>query len=99
MASIGLSSGRQLLVGTVPDLPSAVWTVTKDVQFIAPSLGKGKGGEGYAMAAKSLMKMKPIELGKMDIADIGKLIGLTVLSIATRDYLVKQKIIPNDINM
>jgi len=35
----------------------------------------------------------------MDIADIGKLIGLTVLSIATRDYLVKQKIIPNDINM
>jgi len=53
----------------------------------------------YAMAAKSLMKMKPIELGKMDIADIGKLIGLTVLSIATRDYLVKQKIIPNDINM
>ena len=51
------------------------------------------------MAAKSLMKMKPIELGKMDIADIGKLIGLTVLSIATRDYLVKQKIIPNDINM
>ena len=46
MVSIALGSGRQLLVGTVPDLPSAVWTVTKDVQFIAPSLGKGKGGGG-----------------------------------------------------
>ena len=53
----------------------------------------------YAMIAKSLLKMKPIELGKMDLSDAGKLVGIFSLSLFTRDYLVKQKIIPADINV
>ena len=53
----------------------------------------------YVMTAKSLLKIKPVELGKFDIYDLGKFVALTALSIATRDYLVKSKMIPADINV
>ena len=52
---------------------------------------------GYAMLAKTLMKMSPPSLGKFDIEDGVKLVAIIAISDFTKDYLIKQKIIPNNI--
>ena len=41
--------------------------------------------------------MKPIDVGKTDMNDIGKLTFIISASIFTRDYLVKEGIIPDNI--
>ena len=45
------------------------------------------------------MKMSPPSLSKFDIEDGVKLVGIVALSDITKDYLIKQKIIPNNIYM
>ena len=52
---------------------------------------------GYTMLGKTLIKMSPPSLSKFDIEDGVKLMGIIVLSDFTKDYLIKQKIIPNNI--
>ena len=52
---------------------------------------------GYTMLGKTLIKMSPPSLSKCDIEDGVKLVGIVALSNFTKDYLVKQKIIPNNI--
>ena len=52
---------------------------------------------GYTMLAKVLVKMSPLSLGKFDVEDGIKLVGVIALSDFTKDYLIKQKIIPNNI--
>ena len=52
---------------------------------------------GYTMLGKTLVKMSPPSLGKFDIEDGVKLVGIVALSHFTKDYLIKQKIIPNNI--
>ena len=52
---------------------------------------------GYTMLAKMLVKMSPPSLGKFDVEDGVKLVGIIALSDFTKDYLIKQKIIPNNI--
>ena len=52
---------------------------------------------GYTMLGKTLVKMSPPSLGKFDIEDGVKLVGIVALSDLTKDYLIKQKIIPNNI--
>ena len=52
---------------------------------------------GYTMLGKMLVKMSPPSLGKLDIEDGVKLVGIVALSDFTKDYLIKQKIIPNNI--
>ena len=52
---------------------------------------------GYTMLRKTLVKMSPPSLGKFDIEDGVKLVGIIALSDFTKDYLIKQKIIPNNI--
>ena len=52
---------------------------------------------GYTMLAKTLVKMSPPSLGKFDVEDGVKLVGIMALSDFTKDYLIKQKIIPNNI--
>ena len=52
---------------------------------------------GYTMLGKTLVKMSPPSLGKFDIEDSVKLVGIVVLSDFTKDYLIKQKVIPNNI--
>ena len=47
---------------------------------------------GYTMLGKTLIKMSPPSLSKFDIEDGVKL----ALSDFTKDYLIKQKIIPNN---
>ena len=52
---------------------------------------------GYTMLGKTLIKMSPPSLCKFDIEDNIKLVGIIALSDFTKDYLIKQKIIPNNI--
>ena len=52
---------------------------------------------GHTMLGKTLVKMSPPSLGKFDIEDAVKLVGIIALSDFTKDYLIKQKIIPNNI--
>ena len=52
---------------------------------------------GYTMLGKTLIKMRPPSLRKFDIEDGVKLVSIIALSDFTKDYLIKQKIIPNNI--
>ena len=49
------------------------------------------------MLGKTLIKMSPPSLCKFDIEDGVKLVGIIALSNFKKDYLIKQKIIPNNI--
>ena len=51
----------------------------------------------YTMLGKTLVKMSPPSLGKFDIEDGIKLVAIVAISDFTKDYLIKQKIIPNNI--
>ena len=52
---------------------------------------------GYTMLGKMLVKMSPPSLGKFDIEDGAKLVAIIAMSNFTKDYLIEQKIIPNNI--
>ena len=52
---------------------------------------------GYTMLGKTLLKMSSPSLGKFDIGDGIKLVAVIAAADMTKDYLVKQKIIPDNI--
>ena len=52
---------------------------------------------GYTMLAKTLVKMNPPSLSKSHIEDGVKLEAIVPMSDFTKDYLIKQKMIPNNI--
>ena len=52
---------------------------------------------GYSVLGKTLIKMSPLSLGKFDVDDGIKLAAIVAISDFTKDYLIKQKIIPNNI--
>ena len=52
---------------------------------------------GYTMLGKTLIKMSPPSLSKFDIEDGAKLVAIIAMSDFMKDYLIKQKIIPNNI--
>ena len=52
---------------------------------------------GYTMLEKTLIKMSNPSLRKFDVEDGAKLVAIVALSDFTKDYLIKQKIIPNNI--
>ena len=52
---------------------------------------------GYTMLGKTLIKMRPPSLSKFDIEDGVKLVAIRAMSDFTKDYVMKQKIIPNNI--
>ena len=52
---------------------------------------------GYAMLGKTLIKMSPPSLGKFDVEDGIKLAAIIAMFDFTKDHLIKQKIIPNNI--
>ena len=52
---------------------------------------------GYTMLGKTLVKISAPNLGKFDIENSVKLVAIVALSDFTKDYLIKQKIIPNNI--
>ena len=47
---------------------------------------------GYAMLAKTLMKMNPPSLSKFDVENGVKLVAIVAISDFTKDYLIKQKL-------
>ena len=51
---------------------------------------------GYTMLGKTLTKMSPPSLSKFDIEDGVKLVAIVAMSDFMKDYLIKQKIIPNN---
>ena len=51
---------------------------------------------GYTMLGK-IIKMSPSSLSKFDIEDGVKLVAIVAISDFTKHYLIKQKIIPNNI--
>ena len=52
---------------------------------------------GYIMLGKMLIKMSPPSFSKFDDEDGVKLVAIVAMSDFTKDYLIKQKIIPNSI--
>ena len=52
---------------------------------------------GYTILGKTSIKMSPPSLRKFDVEDGVKLVAIVVISDFTKDYLIKQKIIPNNI--
>ena len=52
---------------------------------------------GYTMLGKALIKMSAPSLGKFYVEDGVKLVAIVAISDFTKDYLIKQKIIPNNI--
>ena len=52
---------------------------------------------GFRMLGKSLIKMSPPSLGKFDVEGGVKLVAIVEISDFTKDYLIKQKIIPDNI--
>lgn len=54
---------------------------------------------GYTMLAKSLFKMRPADLERINMTDFVKLVAIVSASVATKNFLVAQNIIPEHINM
>ena len=51
---------------------------------------------GYSMLGKKILKMTPPSIQKFDLEDTGKLVAASEM---TREYLIKQKILPDHINI
>ena len=51
------------------------------------------------MLGKKILKMAPLSIHKFDLEDTGKLAAIVVASEMIREYLIKQKILPDHINV
>ena len=54
---------------------------------------------GYSMLGKKILRMTPPSIQKFDLEDRGKLVAIVAASEKTREYLIKQKILPDHINV
>ena len=54
---------------------------------------------GYSMLGKKILKMAPLSIQKFDLEDTRKLVVIVAASEITREYLIKQKILPDHINV
>ena len=54
---------------------------------------------GYSMLGKKILCMAPPSIQKFDLEDTGKLVVIIAASEMTREYLIKQKILPDHINV
>ena len=54
---------------------------------------------GYSMLGKKILKMAPLNIQKFDLEGMGKLVGIVAVSEMIREYLIKQKILPEHINV
>ena len=52
---------------------------------------------GFTMLGKAIIKMSPPSLRKFDVEDSIKLVAIVAMSDFTKDYLIKQKIILDNI--
>ena len=54
---------------------------------------------GYSIVGKKILKITPPSIQKFDMEDTGKLVDIVAASEMTREYLIKQKILPDHINI
>ena len=54
---------------------------------------------GYSMLGKKILKVFPPSVQKFDLEDTGKLVAIVDASEMTREYLIKQKILPERMNV
>ena len=54
---------------------------------------------GYSILGKKILKMTPASIQKFDLEDTGKFGAIVAASEMTREYLIKQKILPDQINV
>ena len=54
---------------------------------------------GYSMLGKKILKMTPPSIQKFDLEDTEKLVAIVTASEMTREYLIKQKVLPDHINV
>ena len=52
---------------------------------------------GYSMLRKKILKVSSPSIQKFDLEDTGKLVAIIAASEMTREYLIKQKILPDHI--
>ena len=53
----------------------------------------------YSMLGKKILKIGPPSIQNFDLEDTGKLVAIVAASEMTREYLIKQKILPENINV
>ena len=54
---------------------------------------------GYSMLGKKILRVFPPSIQKFNLEDTGKLVANVAASEMTREYLTKQKILPDHINV
>ena len=54
---------------------------------------------GYSMLGKKILKVYPPSVQRFDLEDTGKLVAIAAAAEMTREYLIKQKILPDHINI
>ena len=54
---------------------------------------------GYSMLGKKILHVSPPSTQGFDLEDMGKLVSIIATSEMTREYLIKQKILPYHINV
>ena len=54
---------------------------------------------GYSVLGKKILKMAPPSIQKFGLEDMGKLVAIVAISEMTREYLIKQNILPDHINV
>ena len=53
---------------------------------------------GYSMLGKKILRVSPPSIQRFDLEDMGKLVAIIAASEMTREYLIKQKILPDHKN-
>ena len=53
----------------------------------------------FSMLGRKILKISPPSIQKFDLEDTGKLVAIVSVSEMTREYLIKQKILPDHINV
>ena len=54
---------------------------------------------GYSMLGKKMLKIAPPSIKKFDLEDTGKLVAIIAASEMMQEYLIKQKILTEHINI
>ena len=54
---------------------------------------------GYSMLGKKILGIAPPSIQKFDLKDMRKLVSIVAASEMRREYLIKQKILPDHINV
>ena len=54
---------------------------------------------GCSMLGKKILKLSPPSIQHFNLEDTGKLVAIVAASEMTREYLIKQKLLPDHINV